>query len=297
MSSIDLHMHSSYSSDGEYTPEELIELCKQAGLETISLTDHNSVKGIKEARQFAKESNLKIIPGIEIDCTHEGYNLHILGYNIDDSDNRFFKLEESIITEEQQASKIRLEKIKQIGIEYDDEELKKMAFHGIITGEMIAESALRIDTLKPSDKRNPLLNSFYTSKNPYVDFYWAYCSQGKPAYAPVSFISLSEAVELICTTGGTPVFAHPAKNIGCNKLLLDSIIVEGVQGIEVYSNYHSEDETNFYLTYAENNQLFYTCGSDFHGKTKPSIQLGKFGKTIDQAQIINQAGIQKIIRS
>lgn len=297
MSTIDLHMHSSYSSDGEYTPKELIGLCKQAGLKTISLTDHNSVKGIKEAQQFAKESNIHIIPGIEIDCTHKGSDLHILGYNIDFSDSRFFTLEESIIDKEQAGTKIRLEKIKQIGIQYDDEELEKMAFHGIITGEMIAESALRIDSLLPPEQRNPLLAPFYTSKNPYVDFYWAYCSQGKPAYAPVSFISLSEAVELILSTGGTPVFAHPAKNIGCDKSLLDSIISEGVQGIEVYSNYHSQDETRFYLDYAKSNHLFYTCGSDFHGKTKPSIRLGAFGQVVNEELIVSQAGVQKIIES
>ena len=41
---IDLHMHSRYSDDGEFTPTELIEQCTQKGVRIMSVTDHNCAK-------------------------------------------------------------------------------------------------------------------------------------------------------------------------------------------------------------------------------------------------------------
>ena len=71
------------------------------------------------------------------------------------------------------------------------------------------------------NKENKLLNPYYEgglrSDNPYVNFYWDYCSQGKPAYAEVKFISLQEAIKVIEDNGGIPVLAHPGNNVKENK--------------------------------------------------------------------------------
>lgn len=38
---IDLHMHSRYSEDGEFTPTELVEQCAKKEICTLSITGHN----------------------------------------------------------------------------------------------------------------------------------------------------------------------------------------------------------------------------------------------------------------
>lgn len=43
-------MHSIYS-DGSYTPEELVISARQKGLSAISLTDHDTTDGLKEAKE------------------------------------------------------------------------------------------------------------------------------------------------------------------------------------------------------------------------------------------------------
>ncbi|OPJ61618.1 hypothetical protein [Clostridium chromiireducens] len=55
--------------------------------------------------------------------------------------------------------------------------------------------------------------------------------------------------------------------------LLRDIISCGIKGIEVYSSYHSREQVDFYKEFALKNKLILTCGSDFHGKTKPSISI------------------------
>ncbi|WP_326513534.1 PHP domain-containing protein [Clostridium intestinale] len=271
---IDLHMHSFYSDDGEFSPKELVDLCVGKGIKYFSIADHNSVKGIKEAKEYCKDKEINIIPAVELDCTIDGVNLHVLGYGIDYNNDVFDRIEEDIIKQEQGASKKRMKLIRELGIDFSDEVIKKLSKNGVVNGEMIAEAAMEFD----KHKKNLLLQPYYEngnrSDNPYVNFYWDYCAQGKPAYAEVKYISLEKAIEVIKTSGGIPVLAHPGNNVKEKHSLLESIRVCGIEGIEVYSSYHSKEQVEYYKEYAMKNKLILTCGSDFHGKTKPSIAIG-----------------------
>ena len=79
MSYIDLHMRSNYSEDGEFSPREIVELCKGKGLKYFAITDHNTIKGLAEAKEYCEDKDIIMIPGIELDCTIEGVNIHLLG--------------------------------------------------------------------------------------------------------------------------------------------------------------------------------------------------------------------------
>ena len=68
---IDLHMHSMYSDDGEFTPTQLVDMCHEAGVRIMAIADHNFVKANQEAKQRCDELNMEYIPAIEIDCTYK----------------------------------------------------------------------------------------------------------------------------------------------------------------------------------------------------------------------------------
>ncbi len=274
MSYIDLHMHSYYSDDGEFEPKQLIDLCLEKNIKYFSIADHNSVRGIKEAKEYCVGKNINIIPAIELDCTFNEINLHVLGYGIDCDKTVFYDIENNIIKQEQFASKKRMKLVKELGIDFSDEVINSLSRNGVVNGEMIAEAAMEFD----KNHENPLLMPYYEngsrSDNPYVNFYWDYCAQGKAAYAEVSFISLQEAINIIEESGGIPILAHPGNNIKENINLLEQIISCGIKGIEVYSSYHSREQVEFYKKFSLKHKLLLTCGSDFHGKTKPSIVIG-----------------------
>lgn len=274
MSYIDLHMHSYYSDDGEFEPKQLIDLCLEKNIKYFSIADHNSVRGIKEAKEYCVGKNINIIPAIELDCTFNEINLHVLGYGIDCDKTVFYDIEDNIIKQEQFASKKRMKLVKELGIDFSDEIINSLSRNGVVNGEMIAEAAMKFD----KNHENPLLMPYYEngsrSDNPYVNFYWDYCAQGKAAYAEVSFISLQEAINIIEESGGIPILAHPGNNIKESINLLEQIISCGIKGIEVYSSYHSKEQVEFYKKFSLKHKLLLTCGSDFHGKTKPSIVIG-----------------------
>lgn len=274
MSYIDLHMHSYYSDDGEFEPKQLIDLCLEKNIKYFSIADHNSVRGIKEAKEYCVGKNINIIPAIELDCTFNEINLHVLGYGIDYDKTVFYDIEDNIIKQEQFASKKRMKLVKELGIDFSDEVINSLSRNGVVNGEMIAEAAMKFD----KNHENPLLMPYYEngsrSDNPYVNFYWGYCAQGKAAYAEVNFISLQEAISIIEESGGIPILAHPGNNIKESINLLEQIISCGIKGIEVYSSYHSKEQVEFYKKFSLKHKLLLTCGSDFHGKTKPSIVIG-----------------------
>lgn len=272
---MDLHMHSYMSDDGEYAPAELMMMCKDAGLDIVALADHNTVEGVAEAKQFAMAQGLQYIPAIELDCVVNGVNLHVLGYGINEQDPAFPALTMNLRKQEQKASGVLLEKAKQLGLYLDEEKAYALSHHGCITGEIIAEVALE-------DERNHTFLKEYLpngsrSDNPFVNFYWDYCSQGKPCYVEINYISLREAVHLIQNAGGIAILAHPGNNTKENIALLDEIFTYDVKGMEVYSSYHTLEQIKFYEAYAKEHSLLMTAGSDFHGKTKPAISLGATG--------------------
>jgi predicted metal-dependent phosphoesterase TrpH len=79
----DLHMHSTYS-DGFWTVQEIFQEAKKRGLKQISITDHNVINAIEEAKKISKNENIEFIPGVELDVkTKINENIihnHILAY-------------------------------------------------------------------------------------------------------------------------------------------------------------------------------------------------------------------------
>ena len=281
MKNIDLHMHSNISNDGDFSPAELMKMCSKAGIKTAALADHNSVRGVAEAIKEGEKFGVKVIPAIEIDCTYKEYNLHVLGYNIDYNNKIFEKIEKNVFEQELKAGDKRMALVKEAGIFFDEEKVRKLSYDGTITGEMIGEAAIEDERNRENPLITPYLEGGTRSNNPYVNFYWDWCSKGKPAYVPIKYITLKEAIDIIHKTGGKAVLAHPNNNIGMNEEVFKEIAAEGIEGVEVFSSYHSKENAEFFLKMAEKYNVFVTCGSDFHGKTKPAIKLGEMGNLFD----------------
>ena len=109
---IDLHMHSRYSEDGEFTPTELAEQCRQAGVTVMSVTDHNCARANQEARAAAEDRGIRYLTGIEIDCVDKGIGLHLLGYGFRADSPDFARAEQRIADQALAASIERLARAK-----------------------------------------------------------------------------------------------------------------------------------------------------------------------------------------
>lgn len=285
---IDLHMHSLYSDDGEFTPTELVEKCHNNGIRVMAIADHNSVKGIDEAKAVAESYGMKYIPATEIDCTYKGINLHVVGYGIDYKQSIFNELEENILKQELQCSAKKIELTNALGFDVTKEQLDELSANGVYTGEMFAEVILNDEKYNDYELLKPYREGGERSDNPYVNFYWDYYAQGKPCYTKVVFPSLEETIKIINDHGGIAVLAHPGNNLKGKFEVFDEMVQLGIQGVEAFSNYHSEDTVKYFLAKGRELGILVTCGSDYHGKTKPAIELGETRCIIDEHEIENQ---------
>ncbi len=288
---IDLHIHSLYSDDGEFTPEELVKKCAAQGIQWMAVTDHNCVRANEEAARKAAGAGIRYTSGIEIDCVYEHVNFHVLGYAIDAASSDFAGIEENVRTQSLRASRLMLEKTRALGFSVEEAEMEHMArgryWSESWTGEMFAELLLS----RPEYKDNVLLLPYreegVRGDNPYVNFYWDFYAQGKPCYVPVAFPQMEEILDIIHQNHGVAVLAHPGVNLKNTPGLLNDIAELGIDGLEAFSSYHSLRESERYSDFASQNHLFVTCGSDFHGKIKPSIGLGKHGGRISQEALLH----------
>ena len=75
----DLHIHSALSpcGDKDMTPNNIINMSLLKGLEIISVTDHNSAKNLPAIFEIAKNKEIIIVPGIEVNSKEE---VHLLCY-------------------------------------------------------------------------------------------------------------------------------------------------------------------------------------------------------------------------
>ena len=277
MGSIDLHVHSGYSADGELAPAQIVQLAQEKGVRLLSITDHNSVRGVREAQVAADEVGLNFVSGIEVDALFEGQNLHVLGYGVDAGDAGLDGIEAHALGEEAAAFPLLIRKLNDLGFSVNKRAVLDAVASGIPAPEDIAAVILADEKLKTDSRLDPYRKGGEKSDMPNVNFYYDWCANGKAAYVEKKYPSLPRVISVIKDAGGIPVLAHPGASLREPEKQLPDLVKEGIEGLEVFSSYHSEEQTRSFLNQAETHGLIITCGSDFHGKNKPGIDLGSTG--------------------
>lgn len=85
---VDLHLHTTYSADGEQSLIDVIQRTSNKGFDIISLTDHDSIKGYCDLAELLRKDEIKnmpiIIPGVEFSVSYPNYGdlCHVLKYFI-----------------------------------------------------------------------------------------------------------------------------------------------------------------------------------------------------------------------
>ncbi|MEG1622126.1 MAG: PHP domain-containing protein [Alistipes sp.] len=288
----DLHIHSRFSSDGEFSVAEIIHRCQAQKINTFSITDHNSIKATSEALQLAQQAELHFIPGIELDCQHQGTNLHLLGYQIDWRSADFARVEEEVAAKVMASFSEMIANLNRLGFIIDAATVLAHAEGHLPTGELIAAVML-------SDKKyhTPPLRPYMTggarADMPQINFYLDFFAQGKPAFVPISYMSYRDAIALIKDHGGIPIVAHPGLNFKGRERVVETLMTQGAAGLEVFNNYHHVAQINYFTTQVQQSGGLMTCGSDFHGHTKPLINIGQFQIERQFEDYVNQS-IQQI---
>ncbi|HSP88325.1 MAG TPA: PHP domain-containing protein, partial [Ignavibacteriaceae bacterium] len=240
----DLHIHTTHS-DGAFSPKEIVLKAKQASLDIISITDHDNIKGFKEAAEVGKELGVEVIPGVEISSEISNREIHILGYFFD-PENLEIERYLSFFREERikRAGRI-VNKLMNLGFEIHLDEILAKAKNSSVGRPHIAQVMLE----------KGIVSSYYEAFNKYI-------GNGSPAHEKKVHLSPQSAFRIINDAGGLSFIAHPG-NIPEN--LLKELIDSGMDGIEVTHPSHSKLQQKFYRGIVNSYFLLESGGSDFHG--------------------------------
>lgn len=258
---MDLHTHTT-CSDGQYTPEELVQRAGKLGIRALAITDHDAISGTERGRTAAKVfPELEIFSGIEISAK-ENPQLHILGYGIDGS---HADLQDYI------------EKNKQLRQGRRERMLSFLQEKGVsLTLEEVMAANDGRSSGRPHFAKAMLEKGIVSSIDEAFDRYLATPEYLQRVERPKP--TAVESIQLIRKAGGVAVLAHPAKlklEPSAFLELLSILCQAGLQGIEAYYSTHHKEEMTWYNEIAKQYGLFCTCGSDFHGEIiKPKIALG-----------------------
>ena len=278
-SEIDMHMHST-ASDGTDSPGQLALKAREAGLTFFAISDHDTYDGCAEAEEAlaehislseagGEEKPVTFVRGIEFSCKDEYGKYHILGY-------AFHRDAPEIRAIMREGHEGRI--AKTLGrIEYLKEK------YNIMIGE--EEKAAILANKNPG---KPHIGRILVERGYEPDLDSAIKKYLNPYKDNIKPLSPERAVKAILASGGIPVLAHPLYGDGSQRgaerlseeeltSRVDRLREYGLLGLECYYSRHTEEETLFLLSVAEERNMLISAGSDYHGENKPDICLGENG--------------------
>ena len=253
---LDLHAHT-VASDGGDRPEELVAAAATTGVETLAVTDHDTVAGVAEARAAGDRLGVEVLAGCELTATVGDRVVHVLVYGeglVAPDLAHAVEVARRGRSERNLAIGERLERL--CGVGYDD------------AVQLAGASALsRAHFARAMVARGAVADV--------AEAFDRYLSSGRPAYVPAPAVPVPDAVALAAKAGGVAVLAHPGRlAAGERDWVLAQALEAGIDGIEVWHPQHDAELRRSLAALAERRGLLATGGSDYHGRHKPDVRVG-----------------------
>lgn len=257
---IDLHTHSS-RSDGTESPRGLVLAAREARLDVVAITDHDTTAGWEEASTTAAEVGIELVRGMELSTRHEGRSVHLLAYLTDPADADLLAETERVVAGRRDRVPALLRKLNDAGVELTAEDVDRATPPGAVTGRPHIADALVARGLVASREE-----AFATVLGP-----------NGPGYVRRYATPLLDAIGMVARAGGVTVLAHPWAR--SSRAVLDAATLArlrdaGLLGLEVDHQDHDVAVRAELRAVARDLDLVVTGSSDWHGAGKADHELG-----------------------
>lgn len=257
----DLQSHSIHS-DGALPAAGVVTAAAKAGVELLSLTDHDSVDGVSEALEAAATLRLRFVSGVEISTSDHGRDdLHILGYGVDHLDVALGERLAGFRTDRERRAVRMAQALSELGFAVDLEAIEQR----VRDGKSVGRPHLAEAVISRSENRPRLEAEGRSDVSPFIE---GYLIEGRPAFRERDFPSVQSAIELIHRAGGVSIWAHPFWDVSDPSevvSMIDRFAEFGLDGVEAFYVTHSEEQTALLVEHCATKDLLTTGSSDFHG--------------------------------
>ena len=248
---IDLHTHSK-ASDGMLTPTEVVRMAHQNGVQTLALTDHDTVDGLEEARLEAERLGMRFVGGVELSVTWGKKTIHIV--SLDPQELGPYRCYAKRVLRQRDA------RARQMGAKFETLGIYNMY-----------ESALALagNSLNLSRRHFAMALHQRGTVGSEDEAFVRYLKDDGPAFVKTEWSSLSDAMRLIEETGGIAVLAHPGRYRFPEPYTIQDLLEDfralGGEVIEVTTGSHCPSENESFIRTAVNMGFVASTGSDYHG--------------------------------
>lgn len=256
---VDLHTHST-CSDGTLSPEKLVDEAADTGLTALALTDHDTISGIERAALQAQTRKMLFLPGVEIEIAWEPGEFHLLGLGLQNPTDEFRDALEELARFREQRNREIVDRMNEMGIEADYEEIKELSEGAVIGRPHFASFLVNRKIVK--------------NKQQAFD---SYLAKGRPFYSPKGSLELKRAIRLIKDSGAIPILAHPLSlYVSWGKLpeLIRDFRDQGIAGLEAWHPLARVAECERLEELGKSLGMVVTAGSDYHGASRQERHLG-----------------------
>ena len=239
---LDLHSHSLHS-DGEHPVQDVARLMHEEGVQTWSLTDHDTTSGWNEAASAAASLGIRFLPGVEITCEpalppdqgqldtigreRASASWHLLAYfpehrpGINDDTVAGFK---AWLEPHQDGRLPRMkamcQRLTELGMPVDVEDVCRRA-SGSVGRPHLAQAMVEL--------------GYVSSK---LEAFETWIGDGLPAFVPHIKPTIAEAVEAVRSANGFTSLASSIVLRCPNKSLVERLGQLGVDAVEAVHRPH-----------------------------------------------------------
>ena len=256
----DLQSHSTWS-DGALPPREVVARAREAGVELLALTDHDTVDGVDEALEAAARQGLRVVPALELSALHgEREDLHILGYLVE---HRSAALAAALTAfRDDRARRVArmADALREVGFALEPPHRGDAPVGRPHLAQTVVEhpaNAMRL-------REEAILNASQLLE--------AYLVPGAPAYRRRTTPTVAHAIEVIHEAGGVAVWAHPFWSQEADASVLNTVdrfVPLGLDGVEAFYPSYTAEQTRLLADHAARHRLLITGSADFHGPQHP----------------------------
>ncbi|MBI1271323.1 PHP domain-containing protein [bacterium] len=253
MKRVDLHLHSHYS-DGTWSPSSLVDHAVQCGIELISLTDHDSLSGLDEARSSAQD-RIELVDGLELSVRFAGQDLHVLAFfpaTIKRTASDALEPLDRVLRHNRAVrvgfAEDLVRKLNQEGLPLSMESIWEKTGPGTVGKSHITKAIVACGI---ANDITVAYRRFFDSNSDY--------------FQERLWVEAEEAFSALERAGALTVLAHPGYKGEATEILVRSLKDLGLDGIEVFHPYHKQEEKTALALLAAELNMVITGGSDCHG--------------------------------
>jgi predicted metal-dependent phosphoesterase TrpH len=242
------------SSDGGWTPSELIDYLAERRFAVVAVCDHDTMRSVPETIERGSERGIIVIPGVEFTTWWSERQWHLLVYGIDPASPSAARFN-TLLRRQQDNLAAAAERAISL-LEQSGHKLPSL--ENVVDGRPLLPVHVLLTAIKDGHATNLSTAHELTKK------------YGEDLRVDTP---LEDVVEAARSAGAITVVAHPGRDDGAGIMSeeqFERMVAEiPIDGLEGHYRSHSDADTTRYRSLAEGRGLLISSGSDSHAPSVP----------------------------